>query len=165
MGAVTQFQLKMGLTRFSFHRMELRVIAIGVSYLSSSLLFLLTMERLTKSNVRKVRLRQRLRQDLEEFLRERIGGSGRMEVKIIDNLILVRCKEALSPSEVDLGAIKVGRSLLQEVGERMCEELQPDLARLLYRITGLRLVDVCVGLFLKRREKIYLFIMNDTVKQ
>lgn len=151
--------------RFSFHRMELRVIAIGVSYLSSSLLFLLTMERLTKSNVRKVRLRQLLRQDLEEFLRERIGGNGRMEVKIVDNLILVQCREALSPSEVDLGTTKVGRSLLQEVSERMCQELQSDLGRLLYRITGLRLLDACVGLFLKRREKIYLFIMSDAVEE
>jgi uncharacterized protein YbcI len=151
--------------RFSFHRMELRVIAIGVSYLSSSLLFLLTMERLTKSNVRKVRLRERLRQDLEEFLRERIGGSGRVEVKIVDNLILVRCKEALSPSEVDLGATKVGRSLLQEVSERLCQELKPNLNTLLYGITGLRLLDVCVGLFVEQREKIYLFIMSGAVKE
>lgn len=115
--------------------------------------------------MRKVRLRERLRQDLEEFLRERIGGSGRVEVKIIDNLILVRCKEALSPSEVDLGATKVGRSLLQEVSERLCQELKPNLNTLLYGITGLRLLDVCVGLFVEQREKIYLFIMSGAVKE
>ncbi len=88
-----------------------------------------------------------------------------MEVKIVDNLILVRCKEALSPSEVDLGAIKVGRSLLQEVSERLCQELKPNLNTLLYGITGLRLLDVCVGLFTEQREKIYLFIMSGAVKE
>jgi len=88
-----------------------------------------------------------------------------MDVKIIDDLILLRCKEALSVSEVNLSTLKAGRLLLQEVSEKLCYELQPDLARLLYRITGLRLVDVCVGLFLQRREKIYLLTMSDRVKQ
>ena len=113
--------------------------------------------------MRKAASKQRLRDMLGEFFQERIGASGAMEVKIVEDLILVRCKGVISPSEVNLGAIKVGRLMLQEVSERLCQELQPDLARLLYRITGLRLVDVCVGLFLQRREKIYLFTMSDRV--
>ncbi len=88
-----------------------------------------------------------------------------MEVSIVDGLILLRCKKALSPSEVNVGTMKVGWLLLQEVSERLCQELQPDLGRLLYRITGLRLLDICVGLFLKRREKIYLLTMSNTVKR
>ncbi len=32
-------------------------------------------------------------------------------------------------------------------------------------ITGLRLLDTCVGLFVERREKIYLFIMSGAVKE
>jgi uncharacterized protein YbcI len=123
------------------------------------------MERLTKSNVRKVRLRQRLHQDLEEFWADQMGGSGNTEIKIVDNLILVRCKEALSPSEVNVATLRVGRFLLQEVGERLCQELKPNLNTLLYRITGLRLLDICVGLFVERREKIYLFIMSDAVEE
>ncbi len=123
------------------------------------------MERLTKSNVRKVRLRQRLHQDLEEFWADQMGGSGNTEIKIVDNLILVRCKEALSPSAVNMATLRVGRFLLQEVGDRLCQELKPNLNTLLYRITGLRLLDICVGLFVERREKIYLFIMSDAVEE
>ena len=115
--------------------------------------------------MRGLSLRQRLCYVLGEFFRERVGGSGEMEVKILDDLILVRCKKAISPSEVDLGSLKAGRMLLQEVSEKLCYELQPDLNKLLYRITGLRLIDICVGLFLQRREKIYLFTMSDRVKQ
>jgi hypothetical protein len=61
--------------------------------------------------------------------------------------------------------MKAGRMLLQEVSERLCRELQPDLDRLLCQITGLRLVDICVGFFLERRERIYLFTMSDAVRQ
>jgi len=87
------------------------------------------------------------------------------ELKIVDDLILLRCKDAISPSEVNLGTLRSGRLLLQEVNERVCRELQPDLDRILREITGLHLVDIGVGLFLERRGKIFLFTMTDTVKQ
>lgn len=80
------------------------------------------------------------------------------------DLIVIRCKEAFSPSEINLGTMKAGRLLLQEVSESLCRELQPDLDKLLCEITGLRLVDICVGFFLERRERIYLFTMSDTVE-
>lgn len=88
-----------------------------------------------------------------------------MEVKVVDDLILLRCKGAVSPAEMDLGTMKAGRLLLQEVSQRHCQELQPDLSRLLRKITGRRLLDVCVGIFFMRREKIYLFTMSGRVKQ
>lgn len=110
-------------------------------------------------------MKKRLCQTLQEFFALRVGGLENTELKIVDDLILLRCKEAISPSEVNLGTLKSGRLLLQEVNERVCRELQPDLDRLLREITGLRLVDICVGLFLERREKIFLFTMTGTVKR
>ena len=94
-----------------------------------------------------------------------MGESGSMEIKIIGDLILLRCKGALSPSEVHQSASKAGRFLLQEVSERPCRELQPNLNTLLNEITGLRLLDICAGLFVERREKIYLLIMSDPVEE
>ena len=110
-------------------------------------------------------MKKRLRYTLGEFFARRVGGLEHTELKIVDDLILLRCREAISPSEVSLGTLKSGRLLLQEVNERVCRELQLDLDRVLREITGLRLVDICVGLFLVRREKIFLFTMTDTVKQ
>ena len=124
-----------------------------------------TKAQLTKSKARKPQLKQRLCRALGEFLAQRVGESGGIEVRIVDDLILLRCKEAISPSEVNLGTLKSGRLLLQEVNERVCRELQPDLDRILREITGLHLVDICAGLFLARRERIYLFTMSDTVRQ
>lgn len=123
------------------------------------------MPRLIKPRVRGLGLRQRLGHALAEFFVRRMGGTGDLEVKIVDDLILLRCKEALSPAEINLSTMKAGRLLLQEVSERVCRELQPDLDRLLYEITGLRLLDICAGFFVERGEKIYLFTMSDTVKE
>jgi uncharacterized protein YbcI len=121
--------------------------------------------RSAKTRIRRLSLKKRLRHALEEFLARRVGGLEHAELKIVGDLILLRCKEAISPSEANLGALKSGRLLLQEVNEKVCRELQPDLDRILRKITGLHLVDICVGLFLERREKIFLFTMTDTVKQ
>ena len=122
------------------------------------------MARSTKPDARKLRLRQHLYHALEEFFEEQMDGSGAIEIKVVDDLILLRCKKAISPSEVDLGAVNVGRLLLQEATERLCRELKPDLKTLLYEFTGLRLLDMGAVLFVERREKLYLFLMSDTVK-
>lgn len=94
-----------------------------------------------------------------------MGESGNIEIKFVDDLILLRCKEALSPSEVNVATLKAGRFLLQEMSERLCRELKPNLNTLLYVITGLRLLDVSVSLFVEQREKIYLFIMSGAVEE
>jgi hypothetical protein len=62
-----------------------------------------------------------------------------------------------------MGAMKAGRLLIQEVNDKVCQELQPNLNSLLQEITGLHLLDVGVGLFWKRREKVFLLTMSDTV--
>lgn len=119
----------------------------------------------TRPKVRSLRSRQRLGHALEEFFGGRFGRSGDMEVKIIDDLILLRCKGAVSAAEADVGTMKTGRLLLQEASERLCQELQPDLSRLLRQITGRRLLDICAGIFFRRREKIYILTMSNRVDQ
>src|SRR3989338_5670421 len=125
----------------------------------------LTNKRSPKPTVMKPGKRERLCQELRKFFAQRLAVSGDTEVTVVDDLILLRCKDAVSPAEANLGTMKAGRLLLREVNERECRELQPDLDRVLREITGLHLVDICVGLFLARREKIFLFTMNGTVKQ
>ena len=123
------------------------------------------MGRVTKPNVKRVELRRQLCRALEELFGGRFGRSEDMEVTVVDDLILLRCKGAVSPAEADAGTMKAGRLLLQEVSERLCQELRPDLSKLLREITGLRLLDICVGIFFRRREKIYLLTMSGMVKQ
>ena len=125
----------------------------------------LTDKRSPKPTVMKPGKRERLCQELRKFFAQRLAVSGDTEVTVVDDLILLRCKDAVSPAEANLGTMKAGRLLLREVNERVCRELQPDLDRGLREIPGLHLVDICVVWFLVRREKIFLFTMTDTVKQ
>jgi uncharacterized protein YbcI len=89
---------------------------------------------------------------------------GDTEIQIVADLILLRCRKAVSPSEIELGGMKVGRLLVQEASERMCRRFQPELGRLLYESTESRLVDICVGTSFERREGIYIFAMSGKVK-
>ena len=107
---------------------------------------------------------QRFCPALEEFFRERAGMKGKREVKVVDDLILLRCKHSVSLAEVNLGTMKAGRLLRQGVGDRLCQEHQLDLNRLLRKITGHRLLVVSASLFFRQRERIYVFTMSDRIK-
>ena len=111
----------------------------------------------------KPEIRKRLCQELSEFFAQRMAISGDMTVKIVDDLILLRCKAALSPGEIDIGAMKAGRRLVQEVSEKTSRELQPSLNRMLNQITGLQLMDVNVAIFWQRKEKVFLLTMSDSL--
>lgn len=119
----------------------------------------LTKARLAKP-VKKISLREHLRRSLRDFFVRRMGADEKIEVRMVDDLVLLRCKNSLSPSEINLGTLKSGRLLLQEVSERLCQEIKPDLDRLVYDISGLRILDLRVGLFFERREKIYLLSVS-----
>ena len=110
----------------------------------------------------KPRIRERLCQELNEFFAQRMAISGDTEVKIVDDLILLRCKGSLSPGEIEMGSMKAGRLLIQEVSEKLCQELQPTLKNLLHEIAHLHLLDVGVGLLWKHREKVFLLTTSDT---
>lgn len=113
---------------------------------------------------KKLGLKERLRQALTEYFVGRFGTIGDAEINLVGDLILLRCREGLSPAELNVGTLKAGRLLLLEVGERLCGELQPELSKLLHEITGRRVVDVGVAFLWQRREKIYLLTMSGTVK-
>jgi uncharacterized protein YbcI len=107
---------------------------------------------------------QRLRFALQDFLKRRMSVSGEIKVKIAADLIFLRCRGAMSPSEIEVGSTQVGRLLLQELSERKCREVQPELGRLLSKITELRLLDICVVTFFRQRERIYVLALSDKLR-
>jgi hypothetical protein len=123
-----------------------------------------TKEKRTSKKPRGNAALQRLRFALQDFLKRRMRVSGKINVKIAADLIFLRCREAISPSEVEVGSMQVGKLLLQELSERRCREVQPELGRLLYKITERRLLDMCVVTFFRRREKIYVLALSDRLR-
>jgi uncharacterized protein YbcI len=104
-----------------------------------------------------------LNAELQDFFAHELGVSGPMETHVVDDLIIVRCKRALSPAEVSIGATKAGRLLVKEVTEKVCKKLEPGLDRLLLRATGVTLHELRVGLFWKRGEKVFLLHMGEKI--
>ena len=101
--------------------------------------------------------------ELQDFFARELGVLGPTETHVIDDLIVVRCKGALSPAEIGIGATKAGRLLVKEVTEKSCHKIEPSLGRLLQKATGVPLHELRVGLFWKRGEKVFLLHMSDKV--
>ncbi len=111
----------------------------------------------------KPEVKQRLCQELRVFFAQQMALGGDIKVKIVDDLILLRCKAALSPSEIEIGTMKSGRRLVQEVCEKTSRELQPALNRILNKVTRLDLLEVNVAIFWRRKEKVFLLTMSDNL--
>ncbi len=107
---------------------------------------------------------RRLGLELNKFFAAQMGLRGDHRLHVIEDLIILRCKNALAPAELEIGAMKAGRVLVKEVGERVCRELRPRLDCLLREITGLQLLEVRVDLFWSQREKAFLFSISDNIK-
>lgn len=106
----------------------------------------------------------RLGQRLCKFFSEQMGVSGRSEIHVLGDLIVLRFKDALSSGELEIGTVKSGRLLVKELIEKACRQVQPELDRLLQQITHLQLLGVDVAIFWKRSEKIFLMTMSDKVR-
>ena len=119
------------------------------------------MKTLKPQNKRGSIILRELRDALRQFVKQRMGVSGTIKIKIAADRIFVQCNKAISSPEVELGNLKAGRLLLQQVSERRCAEARSELGTILYRITGLRLVDIRVAIFFQRREKVYVLAMSE----
>ncbi len=106
----------------------------------------------------------RLGKRLCNFFSEQMGIRGRSEIHVLDDLIVLRFKDALSSGELEIGAAKSGRLLVKELIERACRQVQPELERLLQQMTDLHLLGMGVAIFWKRSEKVFLMTMSDKVK-
>jgi uncharacterized protein YbcI len=102
-----------------------------------------------------------LRNALRQYVKQRMSVSGTIKISIAADRIFVQCHKAISSPEIQLGKLKAGRLLLQQVSERRCAEARSELGTILYGITGLRLVDIRVAIFFQRREKVYVLAMSE----
>lgn len=105
-----------------------------------------------------------LGQRLCKFFSEQMGVRGRSEIHVLDDLIVLRFKDALSSGELEIGTVKSGRLLVKELIEKACRQVQPELDRLLHQLTHLQLLGVGVAIFWKRSEKVFLMTMSDKIR-
>lgn len=93
---------------------------------------------------------------------EREMGMWPSEVKIVSEseVLFIRFKNVISPSEISLSSHKAGRKLLMEVNERLCKETFPVVRDIISELTGLILKDIQVEVNIGLHEKIYILTLD-----
>jgi len=93
---------------------------------------------------------------------EKEMGMWPSEVKIASEgeVLLVRFKGVISPSEISLSTHKAGRKLLMEVNERLCQEEFMVVKDIISELTGLILIDIQVEVNTHLHEKIYILTLD-----
>ncbi len=93
---------------------------------------------------------------------EREMGMWPSEVKIVSEseVLFIRFKNVISPSEISLSSHKAGRTLLMEVNERLCKETFPVVHDIISELTGLILLDIQVEVNIRLHEKIYILTLD-----
>lgn len=80
-------------------------------------------------------------------------------------MVFVRFKNVLCPSEVNLSTQKAGRELIREVNERLCQQALPTVKEIVSEITGSELLDLQVEVNLPLHEKIYILTLDRPLQE
>ena len=98
---------------------------------------------------------------------EREMGMRPSEVKITSEgeILFIRFKDVLSPSEINLSTQKAGKELIREVNERLCQQAFPRVKEIISELTGLELLDLQVESNLLLHEKLYVLILNRPLQE
>lgn len=84
----------------------------------------------------------------------------KVTVMIDGELVLIRFKDVLCPSELHLIQESGGKDLLKEVDQRLCEEEFPAISAIVRELTGLELLEIHSEANLHLQEKILILILN-----
>ena len=76
------------------------------------------------------------------------------------NILFIRFKDVISPSEISLNTHKAGKKLLMEVNERLCREEFLVVQNIISELAGLILIDFQVEVSIPLHEKIYILTFD-----
>lgn len=80
---------------------------------------------------------------------------------VIDGeLVFIRFKEVLCPSELNLIQESGGKDLLREIDERLCEEEFPAISAIIRELTGLELLEIHSEANLHLQEKLFILTLD-----
>lgn len=93
---------------------------------------------------------------------EKEMGMRPSEVKIASEgeVLFLRFKDVVSPSEINLNTHKAGRRLMMEVNERLCREEFLVVKDIISELTGLDLIDIQVEVNIPLHEKIFILTFD-----
>ena len=84
----------------------------------------------------------------------------KVTVTVDGELVFIRFKDVMCPSELSLIQESGGKDLMREINERLCEEEFPAISVMVRELTGLELLEIHSETNLHLHEKIYILILN-----
>ena len=86
-------------------------------------------------------------------------------VAVDGELVLIRFKGVLCPSELHMIQENGGKELLREINDRLCEEEFPAISRIIQDLTGLELLQIQSEANMHLHEKIYILTLNRSLQE
>lgn len=80
-----------------------------------------------------------------------------------EEMVFVRFKDAIWPSEINLGAGGQGKGLIREVNERLCEHAFGAIKGIIFELTGAELLELHVEDNVHLHEKVYVLTLDRPV--
>ncbi|MBD3673843.1 MAG: DUF2294 domain-containing protein [Planctomycetaceae bacterium] len=104
-------------------------------------------------------------QAIIRFEKEYMGrGPLQAKVFIIEDMVLVRLKNVLTPAELKLSETETsdrGRHLIKEVRQELIEKARPLLDKVIKDITGIEVVSLHTDISSKTGERIIVFTLQE----
>ena len=96
-------------------------------------------------------------------------GRGPLNAKtyIIDDMVLIRLKNVLTPAELKLAEADTrqrGRYLIKQVRQELIEQGRPILDNLVYEILGIKVLSLHTDISAKTGERVIIFTLKQTPK-
>lgn len=113
-------------------------------------------------------------EEIKKALALRMGAWHESEMGIIPSkvtvtvdgeLVLVRFKDVLCQSELNLIQGGGGKELLREINQRLCEEEFPTISEIVSQLTGLELMEIHSATSMRLHEKIYILTLNRPLQE
>ncbi len=95
---------------------------------------------------------------ITQFEREHLGhGPRQVRAWIIQDMILVRLKQVLTPAEEKLARDPEGHHLVKAVRQQLIEGSSPMLHEMILDLTGVELVSLHSDISIKTGERVFVF--------
>ncbi|HEY8497150.1 MAG TPA: DUF2294 domain-containing protein [Limnochordales bacterium] len=114
----------------------------------------------------KGQLEDALTKSILQFEKDYIGrGPQSIRTYIVEDLIVVRLRDALTVAEQKLIESPDGANLVKQMREKLLEESRLLLNQIVYQITGAKVVSMVSSVDIERAERILLFTLDTNLSR
>lgn len=117
---------------------------------------------MTLSTSLKTELSERMAEWYEKEMGMRPSG---VKIASEGEVLFLRFKNVLSPSEINLSSYKAGKRLMREVNDKLCREEFMVVKDIIFELTGLGLIDIQVEVNIPLHEKIYILTLDHPLQE